>query len=242
MKRGLYNLNGGTLVVSRYTNWFPFIKAQLEEMGFPDVSTTEQGKDALNMKIIELKPRLIIIDTAFYYSATPYMTSELLRLFPKLNIVAVSLGEYPASLAMRFLSLGARSYANILDGKEEFSKGLVRIRDGKIYISPSVQRGIEEGRELPETKVNLSEAEFTVLQLISNCFDVGQIANIMHVSNRTVETYKKNINNVLHSRNEREMVRVASHLKLTVDNELVFYAMDKQKKIKRKVLTIQYPC
>jgi hypothetical protein len=40
----------------------------------------------------------MLVESGFYHACTPYMMGRLLKLFPKLNIAAVSLGEYPDGL------------------------------------------------------------------------------------------------------------------------------------------------
>jgi hypothetical protein len=66
------------------------------------------------------------------------MTGQMLKRFPKLNIAAVSLGEFPDYLAAWFYFHGVKSYINWWDGYEEFYKGLEIVRQGGAYISPAV--------------------------------------------------------------------------------------------------------
>ena len=61
----------GALLVSRYTECFPFFKTFFEELGYTDVHTTEKEKDALNMLINEINPRYVFVDSNFYCFATP---------------------------------------------------------------------------------------------------------------------------------------------------------------------------
>jgi hypothetical protein len=42
-------MKGGTLLVSKAVNWFPYFKMRLEALGFPDVHVTETEKDGLNI-------------------------------------------------------------------------------------------------------------------------------------------------------------------------------------------------
>jgi len=97
-----------------------------------------------------LKPDILILGSMFYQCCTPYMTANLHRCFPKLNIAAVSLSCYPDDLAMYFIINGARSYVSFWEGDKQFFKGLEIIRQGREYISPEVQRRIDERSEYPE--------------------------------------------------------------------------------------------
>jgi len=70
-------MTGGTLLVSRAVKLHSDLKKELERIGFKDVSVTAAEKDGLNMVINELKPRLMIVGSGFYKSATPYMMALL---------------------------------------------------------------------------------------------------------------------------------------------------------------------
>ena len=84
------NKTGGTLLVSRTSALLPHYKKRLEEVyGFNDVSVTDVDKDGLNSIIAELKPKIVLMSSWFYQAGTPYMTGELLKLFPKLNLGCV---------------------------------------------------------------------------------------------------------------------------------------------------------
>jgi hypothetical protein len=100
---------GGTLVISRAKNMLPVCKCYLKAVGFQNVVLTSEEKDSLNFVINELKPRLVFIESCFYEAVTPYMTGRLLRDFPKLRIVAFSVGEFPNDLAMWFYFYGVKN-------------------------------------------------------------------------------------------------------------------------------------
>jgi hypothetical protein len=100
---GTKTLPGGTLIVSKAIKLFPYYKKRLNDLGFMDVEAAGEEKDGLNMIINKMKPRLVLAGSGFYHAGTPYMAGRLLKRFPKLNIAAVSLGEFPDSLAVWFI-------------------------------------------------------------------------------------------------------------------------------------------
>jgi hypothetical protein len=104
---------GGTLIVSRATKLFPYYQRRLLELGFNDVEATGEEKDSLNSVINEKNPRLMLVESGFYHAGTPYMMGRLLKLFPKLNIAAVSIGEYPDDLAAWFIFYRVKSYVSL---------------------------------------------------------------------------------------------------------------------------------
>jgi DNA-binding NarL/FixJ family response regulator len=214
---------GGTLVVSRDTNLHTHYKEQFEQLGFRDVTVTANEKDGLNMVINDLDPRLLVIWCNFYQCATPYMMSLLLRLFPDLNIAAVSISGYPADLAMGLVINGVKSYVNYVDGIEQFYKGLNLIKKGEKYVSPLVEERMETRSELPRPSQELTERQIEVMRLLCNGFTTFEIADVLHLSKRTVKFHKSELYNNLKIRNENELIRVALYLGFIKVDELDFY-------------------
>ena len=207
-------MTGGTLFISRAEPLFPYIETRFEKLGFAGFSVTGEEKDSLNYVIAEKKPRLVLVESVFYYGSTPYMMRKLLGKFPKLNIAALSFLNYPDDLAMWFIINGVKSYANMYEGMDEFRKGLEAIRDGKQYTAPRVQRRIEIRKEFPEAARELTPRHIEVARLLGNAFSTVEIADTLHISVRTVEKDKQEIYRRLNIRNENEIIRTGLFLGL----------------------------
>jgi DNA-binding NarL/FixJ family response regulator len=217
----------GTLMVSRAKKLFPQIKKRLEDLGFPDVEVTGEEKDSLNRVINEKKPRLILVGSGFYQAGTPYMMGELLRLFPKLNIAALSVYDFPDSLATYFIWRGVKSYVSLFEGFDEFHQGLKEVREGKNYISPAVRQLIELFPEWPDTKSKVTRRQMEVLILICNGFIPEHIADTLHVSRATVNWHLRELYNAFHVESREELIKIAFLLKIVTDKDLVFYNQKK---------------
>jgi DNA-binding NarL/FixJ family response regulator len=219
-------MTGGTLVLSRDVKLHSHYKKWLEALGFKNVIVTALDKDALNRLIEELKPRLVLVSCDFYRCSTPFMMKELLKLYPRLNIVAVSTAPYPASRAVKFIANGVKSCVCWVDGPEQFRDGLEQIRDGKTFVSRSVQERIEARIEYPEPAGNLTGRHTEVARLVCNGFTTEEIADALNVSISTVNNHKSKIYYNLDVRNENELIRVALHLGIIEQDELNFYGGD----------------
>ncbi|MDR1902660.1 MAG: LuxR C-terminal-related transcriptional regulator [Treponema sp.] len=219
----------GTLMVSRAVRLFPRIKKRLEELGFPDVEVTGEEKDSLNRVINEKKPRLVLVGSGFYKAGTPYMMGRLLKNFPKLNIAVINVGDFPDDLATWFIWRGVKSYVNILEGYEEFHHGLRDVREGKTYISPVVQKLMDDFPEWPKTSDELTKRQMETLIMICNGFIPEHIGEMLHVSRPTVNLHLKELYKTFHVENREELVKTAYALKLVTDKDLVFY--DRENKI-----------
>jgi DNA-binding NarL/FixJ family response regulator len=214
---------GGTLIVSRAVNLFPCFKKGLEELGFNDVEATSEEKDSLNSVINELKPRLVLIESEFYHAGTPYMAGMILKNFPKLNIAAVSLGEFPDSLAVWFIWRGVKSYINVREGYEEFRYGLQEVQKGNYYISPGVRRMIDLFPEWPKTKNKVQRRQMETLMFLCCGFIPEHIGNSMHIDRRTVSRNLNDLYRIFHVKNREEMVAIAWGLGIVTGKDMCFH-------------------
>ena len=217
---------GGTLIVSRAIHLYPHFKKQAEALGFGNVAVTGVGKDGLCMLIREMKPQIVLMDSMFNQCCTHFMLIDLHKQFPKQNIAVVSIYEYPADRAMYCIANGAKSYASFWEGAEEFYKGLKEIRDGHKYVSPEVRRRIEMRSCDPNPTGTLSDRQTEIVRLVGNGFTGAEIADTLHISERSVDNRKSEIYTILNVRNENELIRVAIYLGIIKPEELNFYGRD----------------
>ena len=217
---------GNTLVISREVNNHSYYQKRLEALGFTNITMTAHEKDALNSLIRNMKPNLIIMDARFYQCCTPFLMGELHHSFPKIKMAAVSLGEYPADLAMYFVLNGVNSYVTSFDGFDQFYKNLTEIGKGREYVSPAVLERINMRKEYPMPAGNITERHIEVIRLICNGYKDLDIADVLHISRSTVDNHKTDIFATLNVRNSNELIRVALMLGIVQMEELYFYPKD----------------
>ena len=219
-------MTGGTLIVSRAVKLYPLIKKKFTELGFDNITVTGVEKDGLNMLIREMKPRIVFMGCKFYQSETPFMMAALHKTFPKLNIAVVSITDYPDDLAMYFIINGAKSYVNLLEGEEEFLKGMREIREGREYVAPGVQKRIDLRNIYPKPTGKLTERQIATVRLIANGYTGAEIADTLHISEGTVDNSKSEIYTALNVRNENEVIRAAIQLEIIKPEEMAFFPRD----------------
>jgi DNA-binding NarL/FixJ family response regulator len=215
-------LPGGTLIVNRAINLFPFFRKRLEDAGFNDVETTGEEKDSLNMVINEKKPRLLLVGSGFYHAATPYMMGQVIRRFPKLNIAAVSLGEFPDEIAVWFIWHGVKSYLNLWDGEEEFYAGLEEIQKGKPYISPNVWCLLDLFPAWPDVNDKATKRYLEVLVLVCKGCSIKEICSLLHISRNTLNTHMKQMHRIFHVQSRDELVSMAWELGLVTRRDCFY--------------------
>ena len=221
-------MTGGALIVCRDIHLHQHYKERLEVLGYKDVSVTDAEKDGLNMVINELKPKIIFMEVEFYDAATPYMMSFLMKRYKKIHFAVVSRARYPPDRAMCFIINGAKSFLHYPDGTEQFFKGLELIRDGKSFISNSVQESFDMRSEsdLPRPAEELTKREIEVARLVCNGYTGAEIADRLHICLRTANFHKRELYTNLSIRNENELIRVALYLGIIRQDELNFYGRD----------------
>ena len=226
-----YNLTGGTLFISRAYNLFSHNKKMLEEAGFTDVHITGEESDSLRMIINEIKPNLVLIDADFDKYSTPFKMCDLPKKYPKLNIAAVSFCGYPLRNAMNFILYGIRSYVDYWDGVDEFNMGLTKIREGKKYISQKVNEYMENNHDYDlRQKMHITDREFEVLRWVCSGLTGEEIAEVLGISLRTVNSHKKSLRKIWNLDNERELISMAfSSGLITKDDICLYHRKDKRK-------------
>ena len=213
----------GILGVTRSVNNHTIYKMKLEELGFTKVTVTALEKDGLNTLICNMKPDLLLMGARFYECSTPYMMGELKRYFPKLKMAALTLETYPPDLAMYFILNGVWSYVSAFEGFDRFYEGLDDMLRGREYISPAVQESIDRRRDYPMPAKQITLRHIDVIRLVCCGFRDYEVAETLHISERTVTTHKTEIFRSLNVRSPNELIRVALQLKIVAENELFFF-------------------
>jgi DNA-binding NarL/FixJ family response regulator len=152
------------------------------------------------------------------------MVGRLLKIFPKLNIAAISVFcKIPDELAMWFIFNGAKSYVNFFEGLEEFYYGLNEVREGKEYIAPGVMERMNKRREMPEPAGNVTPRQMEIIRLLCNGFTGQEICDVLAIALDTLNVQKKKIYTTLNVRNEKELIRVALFHEWITLEELRFF-------------------
>ena len=222
---------GGTLVVSRDVNVFPFYKKKLEAYGFRGISFTDTEKDGLNMIINERNPRLVLIGSRFYEAGTSVMVGQIMRSFTELNIAVINIKGVSVKYAPYFIWRKAKSYADFGEGEDEFDFGMKEINKGNAYISPSVNK-IINSYEGPELKDKADDRQMEVLIFLANGRKPEEIGKMLHVSRRTIDWHIAELCKVFDSDNREELISTVISLGIVTRDDMRFF----DRKIKGKEL------
>ncbi len=133
--------------------------------------------------------------------------------FPKLPVLILS-GFPEAHYATTLLRLGASGYINKEADPDEIVKAVRTVSLGRRYITPAVAEmladGMTSGGENRAAHESLSDREMQVFLRLARGETVGNMAEAMCLSVKTVSTYR---------------TRVLEKLHLQTNSELTYYAM-----------------
>lgn len=115
--------------------------------------------------------------------------------FPKIKILALSMSGEAALVNRMIEDSDIAGYVLKNISKTELITALEKIASGGVYFSAEVLEGIikESERKSSSEKVHLTAREKEIIQLIEKQQTNKQIACSLFISERTVETHRKNI-------------------------------------------------
>ncbi len=110
---------------------------------------------------------------------------------PDIKIIVLSMHDDP-SLVKELLRSGVLGYILKKDTHKNLTEALTKVIEGKRFLSNEIAELLINHAE-DEDKGLLTTREEEILKLITKEFSSRQIAEILFISERTVETHRKNI-------------------------------------------------
>lgn len=137
----------------------------------------------------------------------------------KLKLPVLIISAYPEDqYAVRLIKAGAAGYLNKECAPEEVVDAVRAIASGKKYISKAVVEMFTNEICTPHAKLpheTLSSRELQIFLQLASAKTVAEIAEALHLSSKTVSTYRSRILEKMHLRNNAELMRYAVDKRLT---------------------------
>jgi two-component system nitrate/nitrite response regulator NarL len=195
------------------------LKALLKsEKQFEIIGEATRGAMALEM-IRKKQPDIVLSDINMPEMDGIEFARQLKKEFPKIYILALSMfGE--KSTISEMLDAGASGYILKNTGKEELVTALSKIASGGMFFSDEVSAEMmkalsERGQKKEEEQtVNLTAREKEIIQLIAKEYSNAQIGEALFISERTVESHRKNIFRKTNTKSVVGLIKYAMENKL----------------------------
>jgi two-component system response regulator NreC len=151
-------------------------------------------------------PHVLVLDLQAPGGSSIEAIRRLHELVPRLAIVVLTMEQSPA-FAQRALESGAVGFVLKDRADTELPAAVRCAMHGEEYVSPRVAAALEARRRAVED--GLSPRETEILRLIALGYTSSEIACMVHLSRRTVETHRANIHRKLGLSKRAELVQVA---------------------------------
>lgn len=196
------------------------IKALLiNEPAFEICGESTKALAALEM-VCEKIPDIVISDIQMPDLSGIEFTRRLKEVQPGIKVLALSMFGTKEMIS-DMLEAGVSGYVLKNTGKQELINALTKIAGGDMFFSDEVSvemmRAMHERsrKKEEETVIRLTERELEVIKLIAREYSNARIAEALFISERTVETHRKNIFRKTGTKSLVGLIRYAIGNKLT---------------------------
>ena len=131
--------------------------------------------------------------------------------FPPTKIIVLSLHDEPHFIR-NIMKLRVQGYILKNDASSELVEAVERVLDGKTFFSSKINQVLME--QIDEPDKLLTDRELQIVKLIVQEFSNKQIAGQLFISERTVETHRKNIFRKTETNNIVGLIKFAYNNKL----------------------------
>jgi len=150
---------------------------------------------------------VLLLDIHFGKHDGRTIIQEIKQLMPDMKVIALT--SHSDSVTIKSsVNAGFDGYLLKIDSREQIEKALKEVTNGAQYFSPNTQQAFFE-MNATKNKVELTEREKEILQLIVQEKTTKEIAEQLCLSNKTVETHRSNIMQKLEVKNIAGMVKKA---------------------------------
>jgi len=186
-----------------------------------DMQVVGEAEDGLETvkKVAKLQPDVVVMDIAMPLLNGLEATRQIRRDFPQVKVLILTMHDNEEYIR-QVLAAGALGYV-LKDAAARDLLGAIRtVNQGEAVLSPAITRLVIEdylrwGDIRPEdTTDGLTAREREVLQLIAEGYTNKEIAGIMSLSVKTIQSHRTNLMNKLDLHDRGELIKYAIQKKI----------------------------
>lgn len=189
----------------------------------PDIEVighAETGEEAIR-SIRELKPDVVVLDFKLPDISGLEVAQRALQINLDLPILIVT-GAVNDLVPFRLLEAGARGYLTKASTGEELASAIRDVYTGKTVLSPQIAKSLALAKVSSKDGQNpfstLSNRELEVMMMVIHCVPVKEIAEKLHVSTKTIHSYRTRIFEKINVKNDVALtLKAVSYGILTVE-------------------------
>ncbi|RYE22854.1 MAG: response regulator transcription factor [Sphingobacteriales bacterium] len=174
------------------------LKAMLQKQKDLELTGLYSNGQDLFDDLHNAKPNVALVDINMPVLNGIELTTKVKEFFPHINVIALSMHD-DATHIMDMIEAGVSGYLLKNVNDKELMEAIRAVSIGKLYFSSEVSEKITsmvitQQKKLTEPKeARLTEREVEILKLIADEYSNANIAETLFISERTVETHRKNM-------------------------------------------------
>ena len=180
------------------------------------VGTAAEGRDTVR-QVVKLQPEVVVMDIAMPQMNGIDAAREIRERVPQTRVVILSMYS-SAEYVFHALEAGASGYLLKESAANEIVDAVRAVHAGRRYLSPKIAEAIAVGIGRNDTASpieSLSKRERQILQLVAEGHSSSQIAAMLNLSPKTVDTYRSRLMKKLHIGDVANLVKFAIQHGLT---------------------------
>ena len=193
----------------------PVVRRGLKEIladALPGARFSEAGNgDEVLSRLADSATGLLVLDINMPGRSGLDVLRDVKNTYPRLPVIVLSM-QPEDQYAVRCLRAGAAAYINKDSAGEELAHAARKILAGGRYVSTRLAEQLVARLDRPTDKPLhevLSDRELEVMIMIASGVPLTEIASRLHVSVKTVSTYRSRILEKMQMKSNAEMTRYA---------------------------------
>jgi len=193
------------------------LRCMLEKQpGLKPVAEADNGRDAVKL-VIKLKPGVVVMDVSMPDMNGIEATRQIKKDAPEIKVIGLSM-HADKRFVTEMLKAGASGYLLKHCAFEELGLAIRTVAENRIYLSPEItgvviedyMQTVQNGKKhCAGNGETLSSREREVLQLVAEGKSNKDIASLLNLSVKTIETHRQNIMEKLHLFSIAELTKYA---------------------------------
>ncbi|RCH55524.1 DNA-binding response regulator [Mucilaginibacter hurinus] len=159
--------------------------------GFTIVGESNDPVQALG-SLKDTEVDILLTDVSMPSMSGIELTRQVRKVSPNTRVLALSMfGD--SQVIAEMVDAGVSGYILKNTGKQELSEALNRLAAGQSYFSYDITLQLSRSFKQGHEESRLTDREIEIIRMIEKDLNNKQIANQLFISERTVETHRKNI-------------------------------------------------
>jgi len=178
------------------------------------VGEAANGREALE-KVKKLAPDVVLMDLAMPILSGLEATRRIRKRFPGIKVLALTQYE-DREYIVPTIEAGARGFVSKTAAFSELASAIQAVYQGGSFLSPMAAAAVVEECQQKvaiegekDSYQNLTDREREMLKLVAEGYTAKEIADMLVIGLRTVETHKTNLMKKLNIHNKADLIRFA---------------------------------